>query len=157
MNAQEAEQMVATANRRWAGSPDGPLQHAIGSRGRWARQIVGRRGSVLYGSDAPDGTAAAAIPGGLGGWFYHQVESGRRSLIDLGVHRLDLALWHDGLSDPVAVSGAAYSELGKELATRQGKGGTTVEDMAAGFIRFCQRRHPRPGSILGNQHGQARG
>ena len=103
---------------------------------RWARQIVdaGVVGPVYFGRTGWH--RSRGIPGGLGGWFTTKSKAGGGPLIDLGVHRLDLALWLMDYPDPVAVSGAAYSELGKELAARQGKG-YDVEDMAAGFIRFA--------------------
>ncbi len=74
------------------------------------------------------------IPG-LGGWFTSKAVAGGGPLIDLGVHRLDLALWLMGYPKAVAVAGATYDMLGKELAARQGKP-YDVEDMASAFIRF---------------------
>jgi len=74
------------------------------------------------------------IPG-LGGWFTSKESAGGGPLIDLGVHRLDLALWLMGYPRAVAVSGVTYSMLGAELAARQGLS-YEVEDMASAFIRF---------------------
>jgi len=71
-----------------------------------------------------------------GGWFTTKRLSGGGGLIDLGVHRLDLALWYMGYPAPVAVSGAVYGHLGKELARRQGRE-FDVDDLAAGFVRFA--------------------
>jgi predicted dehydrogenase len=133
MTAQEGEAMVAAAkaanrqlmmhfNTRWH-----PSSQA-------ARQMVeeGLLGEVYFGRTG--WLRSRGIPG-LGGWFTTKAKSGGGPMIDLGVHRLDLALWLMGYPKPVAVSGAAYSELGKELAARQGKS-FDVEDLAAGFIRF---------------------
>jgi predicted dehydrogenase len=74
------------------------------------------------------------IPG-LGTWFTSKEAAGGGPLIDLGVHRLDLALWLMGYPKAVAVSSATYSFLGCELAASQGKT-YGVEDMASAFIRL---------------------
>ncbi|MHB0876242.1 MAG: Gfo/Idh/MocA family protein, partial [Anaerolineae bacterium] len=74
------------------------------------------------------------IPG-LGSWFTSKEAAGGGPLVDLGVHRLDLALWYLGYPRAVSVSGATYSALGNELAARLGKP-YEVEDMATAFIRF---------------------
>lgn len=72
---------------------------------------------------------------GFGGWFGQKALSGGGPLIDLGVHRLDLALWLMGYPQPVWVMGSAYQYIGAELAQKQGKT-FDVEDLAAGMIRF---------------------
>jgi predicted dehydrogenase len=71
----------------------------------------------------------------FGGWFGQQKLSGGGPLIDLGVHRIDLALWLMGLPEPVSVSGQAHKKIG---VPRAAKAGATfdVEDLATGFIRF---------------------
>ena len=69
------------------------------------------------------------------GWFNDKALSGGGPLIDLGVHRIDLALWLMGYPRPVSVTGAAYDTLGKAIAARLGRP-YTVEDLAAGFVRF---------------------
>ncbi len=74
------------------------------------------------------------IPG-VGGWFTTKKLSGGGALIDLGVHRLDLALWYMGYPRPVSVSGATYGAFGQALAARQGKT-FDVDDLAVGFVRF---------------------
>lgn len=71
------------------------------------------------------------IPGRTG-WFSDRVRSGGGPLIDLGVHRLDLALWLMGYPRPVSVSAVDFNARGTE---RMGTG-FTVEDMAAAFIRL---------------------
>jgi len=72
---------------------------------------------------------------GFGGWFGTKALSGGGPLIDLGVHRLDLALWLMGYPSPVAVLGAAYDKIAAPLAAKAKKT-YTVEDLAAGLIRF---------------------
>jgi predicted dehydrogenase len=71
----------------------------------------------------------------LGTWFTSKESAGGGPLIDLGVHRLDLALWLMGYPQATAVSGATYDLLGKALAAEQGRE-FTVEDMASAFVRF---------------------
>lgn len=74
------------------------------------------------------------IPG-LGGWFTSKELAGGGPLVDLGVHRLDLALWLMGYPRAASVCGATYSALGRKIAARQGKT-FDVEDMASAFVRF---------------------
>lgn len=71
----------------------------------------------------------------LGGWFTQKQTAGGGALIDLGVHRLDLALWLMGYPRPVSLTGVAYNFLGRQLAEAEGKV-FDVDDLAAGFIRF---------------------
>jgi predicted dehydrogenase len=74
------------------------------------------------------------IPG-FGGWFGQKKLSGGGPLIDLGVHRIDLALWLMGNPKPVTVSGSTYNHIGTSLARRARKQ-FDVEDLAAALIRF---------------------
>lgn len=72
---------------------------------------------------------------GFGGWFGQKELAGGGPLIDLGVHRLDLALWLMGYPKPVWVMGSTYNHIASELAKKQRKK-FDVEDLAAGMIRF---------------------
>ena len=72
---------------------------------------------------------------GFGGWFGTKELSGGGPLIDLGVHRLDLALWLMGYPEPVAVSGSTYNVIAAERARRERKT-FTVEDVACGLVKF---------------------
>jgi len=72
---------------------------------------------------------------GFGGWFGNKDLAGGGPLIDLGVHRLDLALWLMNYPEPAVVMGSAYDYLAREAADREGKE-FTVEDLAAGMIKF---------------------
>jgi predicted dehydrogenase len=73
---------------------------------------------------------------GFGGWFGQQELSGGGPLIDLGVHRLDMAMWLMGGPTPVTVSGTAHYDIGVPRAKREKKV-FDVEDLACGFIRFA--------------------
>ncbi|HEX2999212.1 MAG TPA: Gfo/Idh/MocA family oxidoreductase [Armatimonadota bacterium] len=134
MNAQEGEAMVAAAKA--AGKQ---LMVHFNTRyqepSRFARKIVdeGLVGPIYFGRTGWHRNRG--IPGGIGGWFTSKERAGGGPLIDLGVHRLDLALWLMDYPKPVAVTGSTYSELGKELCQREGRE-FDVEDLAAGFIRF---------------------
>jgi predicted dehydrogenase len=72
---------------------------------------------------------------GFGGWFGQKALAGGGPLIDLGVHRLDLALWLMGYPKPTWVMGSTYDPIARAAAAASGKA-FDVEDLAAGFIRF---------------------
>ena len=71
----------------------------------------------------------------FGGWFGQKDLSGGGPLIDLGVHRLDLALWLMGYPRPVWVMGSTYNPIATTLAKEQGVD-YDVEDLAVGLIKF---------------------
>lgn len=75
------------------------------------------------------------IPG-MGSSFTDRKLSGGGPLIDLGVHRIDLALWLMGFPEPVAVTGATYNAIARQIAAREDKT-YTVEDLACGMVRFA--------------------
>jgi predicted dehydrogenase len=134
LNAQEAEAMVAAAR-------EAKRQLMVHFNFRFTeaatrlRKAVdeGRLGDVYF---ARTGWHRGRGVPGLGGWFTDKTRSGGGPLIDLGVHRLDLALWLMGYPTPVSVSGATFDHLAQAIAARSGKP-YTVEDLAAGFIRFA--------------------
>ncbi len=72
---------------------------------------------------------------GFGGWFGTRELSGGGPLIDLGVHRLDLALWMMGYPRPDYVFGSTYNHIGSALAEKEGKT-FDVEDLACAKIKF---------------------
>jgi len=72
---------------------------------------------------------------GFGGWFGTKALSGGGPLIDLGVHRLDLALWLMGYPKPVWVMGSTYNHLGSAKARKEHKT-FDVEDLAVALIKF---------------------
>lgn len=73
---------------------------------------------------------------GFGGWFGQKALAGGGPLIDLGVHRLDLALWLMGGPKPVWVLAGAYDRIARPLAKASGKK-FDVEDMATAYVRFA--------------------
>lgn len=72
---------------------------------------------------------------GFGGWFGQKALAGGGPQIDLGVHRLDLALWLMGYPQLTWVMGSSYDAIARATAAKSGKA-FDVEDLAAGFIRF---------------------
>ncbi len=71
----------------------------------------------------------------FGGWFGKRGQSGGGPLIDLGVHRIDLAMWLMGSPEPVSVSGAVHERIGRGRAAAEGKE-FDVEDLASGMVKF---------------------
>ncbi|MDD5482993.1 MAG: Gfo/Idh/MocA family oxidoreductase [Kiritimatiellae bacterium] len=71
----------------------------------------------------------------FGGWFGQKALAGGGPLIDLGVHRLDLALWLMNYPRPEWVMGDAWNKIAGPLARKEKKK-FDVEDFAAGFIKF---------------------
>lgn len=72
---------------------------------------------------------------GFGGWFGKKALSGGGPLIDIGIHRLDLALWLMGFPEPEWVIGSTYDFLAREIANRENKK-FDVEDFACAMIKF---------------------
>ena len=78
------------------------------------------------------------IPRGTG-WFSVREKAGGGPLIDLGVHRIDMAWWLMGKPEPVAASAVTFDRL---MATYRKKHRVkrslyTTEDLASGLIRFA--------------------
>ncbi len=133
MNAAEAEEMLAAARRTGR-----RLMINFSFRfteQSWAlkRQVEsGLIGDVYFGRTVWH--RRRGLPG-FGGWFGQKALSGGGPLIDLGVHRLDLALWLMGYPEPEWVLGATYDPIARRLAEESGKQ-FDVEDLAAALIRF---------------------
>ena len=75
------------------------------------------------------------------GVFIDKDVQGGGPLIDIGVHILDITLWLMGYPRPMSVSGAAYTKFGTRSGVVNLRGvwdhtRFTVEDLAAGFVRF---------------------
>lgn len=72
---------------------------------------------------------------GLGSWFSQKALSGGGPLIDLGVHRLDLALWLMGYPKPAWVMAGTYNHILSRMAKKQNKP-FDVEDIAIALVKF---------------------
>ena len=133
MNATEAQRMVdasASAGLKLMIRFNFRFQPAS----RVLKQYVdaGELGDVYYARTA--WIRKRGFPG-LGSWFVQKKLSGGGPLIDLGVHRLDLALWLMGYPRAVSVSAGCYSHLAKQLAD-SAAASVDVEDLAVAFIRL---------------------
>jgi predicted dehydrogenase len=133
MSAAEATEMVATA-RRVGRRLMVHFNTRFNETSRLVKHAVenGELGDIYFARALWHRNRG--IPG-IGGWFTQKQLAGGGALIDIGVHRIDLALWLMGFPTVSSVSGATYSHLGQQIAARQGKS-FDVDDLAAGFIRF---------------------
>ena len=133
MNGAEAREMVAAAEK--AGKRIA-INYSFRFDGcSWALKMrvdAGDIGDIYYGRTA--WLRRRGLPG-FGGWCGTKELSGGGPLIDLGVHRLDLALWLMGFPKPTWVMSASYSPIADRLAKEQGKH-YDVEDLAVAMIRF---------------------
>jgi len=73
---------------------------------------------------------------GFGGWFGQKALSGGGPVIDLGVHRLDLALWLMGYPRPTWVLASTYDHLAQAKAAKEKKA-FDVEDLGVALIKFA--------------------
>ncbi len=92
----------------------------------------GAIGEIYYGRTA--WYRRRGLPG-FGGWFGQKKLSGGGPIIDLGVHRIDMAMWLMGNPAPTAVTASTYNPIGARIAREQGKV-FDVEDIGGAFIRF---------------------
>lgn len=144
LNTAEAEEMLATAKR--CGKKLGiDFSYRFNPQSRAMKSLVGTGslGNIYYGRSV--WLRRRGIPGlggnfntkggAAGSWFFDKTQSGGGPLIDLGVHRLDLALWLMGYPEPAWVMGSAYCKHGQRLASQFGQE-YTVEDLACAMIKF---------------------
>jgi predicted dehydrogenase len=133
MNAQEGREMLDAANA--AGKRlmiNFSYRFSAASRALKTQVDAGLFGDFYFGRSIWH--RRRGMPG-FGGWFGTKALAGGGPLIDLGVHRLDLALWLMGYPQPTWVMGSTYNPIASEIASKAGKT-FDVEDLAAGFIRF---------------------
>jgi predicted dehydrogenase len=133
MNVKQAQSMMAAARKakRQIGIN---LSYRFTPQAKALRDLAdsGALGKVYHAYTS--WTRRDGFPG-MGGWFGQKKLSGGGPLIDLGVHRLDMAMWLMGGPQPVTVSGQAHYEIGVPRGKAQKKA-YDVEDFACGFIRF---------------------
>lgn len=133
MNAKEAEEMLETAKKH-------NKKLMINFSFRFTPQSFAMKKQVESGilGDIYFGRTVWQRRRGMpkfGGWFGQKALSGGGPLIDLGVHRLDLALWLMDYPEPAWVMAGSYDHIASELATREGKS-YDVEDFAVALIKF---------------------
>ncbi len=133
MNTTEAREMIETArdaNRRLM--INFSYRFAEGAQALKSQVDQGHLGKIYFARTV--WLRREGVPG-FGGWFGQEALSGGGPLIDLGVHRIDLALWLMGHPKPVWVMGSTYDHIASRLAGEQNKE-FDVEDMAATMIKF---------------------
>jgi predicted dehydrogenase len=133
MNAQQAEEMLCTA-RETGKKLMIHLNYRFSPPSQFLKRYVdeGNLGKIYYARTR--WLRAQGIPK-LGSWFGIKEFSGGGPLIDLGVHRLDLAMWLMGYPRAVSVSASTFGLLSARLA-RESKARCDVEDLATALIRL---------------------
>jgi predicted dehydrogenase len=133
MNAREARAMLAAAEKAGRKLMIN-LSYRFTPHSQALKRVVdsGALGDVYYGRTVWH--RRRGLPK-FGGWFGQKKLSGGGPIIDLGVHRLDLAMWLMGNPRPATVSASTYNVIGKRLAKEQKKT-FDVEDLGCALIRF---------------------
>jgi len=133
MNAVEAEAMLAAAKR--AKKRIGVnFSFRFNPQSFAMKKLIesGELGDIYFGRSVWH--RRRGMPG-FGGWFGNKALAGGGPLIDLGVHRLDLALWLMDYPEPDWVMGSTYNHIASAIARKEKKT-FDVEDLACGMIKF---------------------
>ena len=93
------------------------------------RLAAGQLGDVYHSRAV--WTRTWGVPLGVGGWFTDPARAGGGSLIDIGIHVLDLGWFLMGCPAPVTVSGQVYNKV-PDL--------TKTDDSAFALVRFADGR-----------------
>ncbi len=143
LNTAEALEMLETAKKlnlklgidfSYRFNPQSRAMKALVEEGRLGEIYFGR--SVwLRRRGVPGLVSGFNTKGAAGAWFFDKQQSGGGPLIDLGVHRLDLALWLMGYPEVDYVMGNTYCKLAKEMAKKYQQN-YSVEDFACAMIKF---------------------
>ncbi|MFH1904019.1 MAG: Gfo/Idh/MocA family oxidoreductase [bacterium] len=134
MNAKEAQEMVDVAR-----SEGLTLMTHFNSRffptSQYIKKFIdtGNLGEIYFARTGWH--RRRGVPWRTAGWFTDKKMAGGGPLIDLGVHRIDLAMWFMGNPKPVSVCGATYTKIAHKIAKKIGKK-YDVEDLASAYIRF---------------------
>ena len=133
MTVRESEQMVAAARRARRNLMIN-FSFRFNEMSFALKQQVdaGTVGDIYFGRTVWHRRRGAPVGSG---WFGNKELAGGGPLIDLGVHRLDLALWLMGYPEPVSASGSAYNKIVPRNTSPKAPI-YTVEDLACGLIRF---------------------
>ena len=138
LNATEGAEMV-DAGRKAGKKFMVALNNRFASHPQAAKRAIddGRLGEIYYAR------AQAIRRRGVPNWgvFTQKDKQGGGPLIDIGVHILDLTLWLMGHPKPISATGQTYQKFGKRAGVFNPFGAWdpeifTVEDFAAGFVRF---------------------
>ncbi len=138
MNASECKEMIA-AEKKSGKLLQIALQWRFSGAAKFMKSYIdsGKMGEIYYAR------AMALRRRGVPGWgvFIDKEKQGGGPLIDIGVHILDFTLYLMGYPKPISASGKTYQSMGKNPKHWNAWGDYdrskfTVEDFAAGFIRF---------------------
>lgn len=133
MNGEEAEEMIKVANEK-----DKRLMINFSFRFRPQSRVIkdqiekGILGDIYYAKTHWLRRHTFSM---FNGWHGSKSISGGGPMMDLGVHRLDLALWLMGFPKPKTVVASTFNKIGKSLSEKYNKP-YEVEDLAAAFIQF---------------------
>lgn len=138
LNAGEGQEMVDAARK--AGKKFMvALNMRFGGTPQAVKRFIddGKLGEVYYAR------AQALRRRGVPSWgvFTQKDKQGGGPLIDIGVHILDMTLWLMGHPKPISATGQTYQKFGRKTGVYNPWGAWdpekfTVEDFAAGFVRF---------------------
>jgi predicted dehydrogenase len=137
--AKEAEAMVKAARRTRRKLQIGQHQRfQIQSQAVKRAIDAGMLGEIYYAR--AQSLRRREVPG-WGNFISKEIQGGG-PMVDIGVHILDLCLFLMGFPKPLSVTGCAYTKFGrrKDLVNLWGNWDPkdyTVEDFAAGFVRFA--------------------
>ncbi|MBV6502079.1 MAG: 1,5-anhydro-D-fructose reductase [Fimbriimonadales bacterium] len=138
MNAQECREMIA-AEKQSGKLLQIALQWRFSAIARFMRKFIdgGNMGKVYYAR--AQALRRREVPGW--GVFIDKEQQGGGPLIDIGVHILDFTLFLMGYPKPVTATANIYQAMAKDPKHWNAWGDYdrskfTVEDFAAGFIRF---------------------
>lgn len=138
LNAVEGQEMV-DAGRKAGKKFMVALNMRFGGAPQAVKRFIddGKLGEVYYAR------AQALRRRGVPSWgvFTQKDKQGGGPLIDIGVHILDLTLWLMGHPKPISATGQTYQKFGRKKGVYNPWGAWdpekfTVEDFAAGFVRF---------------------
>lgn len=133
MNADEAKEMEAVANRTGKRLMINFSFRFNEVADALKKQVdAGQLGDIYFARTV--WLRRRGLPG-FGGWFGQKELSGGGPLIDLGVHRIDLALWMMGYPEPTWVIGSTYDHIASKIAKEKGKD-FDVEDIAVAMVKF---------------------
>lgn len=136
MNATEAQAMVTAKNASGKKLMVG-LNNRFTESSIFAKRYIdeGHLGEIYHARCG--WRRRRECPLGLDSWFCKKELSGGGPVIDLGVHFLDLTLYFMGFPTPSAVSASTYCKFADQtLDPGTGKPVFSVEDLAAGFVKF---------------------
>ena len=127
------------------------LTLTVGSHYRWSDAIRAAKGQAdagFFGEIYAVRTVwhrRSGIPG-YGSWFTRKELAGGGSLLDIGIHALDRALFIMGYPQPVTVSGVTFAKLGTQglglggwgadIQKPTGNAQFDVDDLSWALIRF---------------------